>query len=514
MRETREAPTSDPHSRAPEERALLWAVVGACVAHVLLTGGDTIDDAYISLRYAQNLTRGDGLVFNPGERVEGYTNFLWVIVAAAAMALRAPPEISLVAVSTLACGVLAVHSVRRARALAADDPPAPGGLPAGAFTGALLATSTGLALHVNGGLESVAYAALLTLAGSALVDGRARAFAALTSLAFLTRPEGALLGLLGTAWLLQRSRRRAETLRDTVGVFALALAPYLAWKLWYYGALLPNTLRAKQPELATGLRYVAWLAAWAAALLGAASLGAPATLRSRPRRAYLAMWAAHTAAVALQGGDWMDGYRLLLPSLPWLFIALDAPLRALFARPKSPRGWVGALAALGALGWWLHANGASTLAQRDKVTRTTMRDAVRVALMREITAKGYRSVATFDIGLTGYAAPGLRVVDLGGLTDVAIARAPGTHWEREIPEALFAARAPDLALITIALPSQQFSYGVERRIVNAPWFQRDYRGLCALNVVGAYALVIYVRRGLLSAPALDGCRTTDEVFHR
>ena len=269
---------------------MLWVVVGACVAHVLLTAGDTIDDAYISLRYAQNLTRGEGLVFNPGERVEGYTNFLWVLVAAGAMALRASPELSLVAVSVLAVSVLAVHAVRRARALAGDEPTAPGGLPAGVFTGALLATSTGLALHANGGLESVAYAALLTLAGSALVDGRARAFAALTSLAFLTRPEAALLGLLGTAWLLRRPRR-AETLRDTVGVFALALGPYLAWKLWYYGALLPNTLHAKRPELEVGLRYVSPFVAWGGALLGAAALvsvSAPTSLAvSRARAAGL-----------------------------------------------------------------------------------------------------------------------------------------------------------------------------------------------------------------------------------
>lgn len=43
-----------------------------------------LDDAMISMRYAKNLTEGNGLVFNPGgERVEGYTNFLWVLIMAA-----------------------------------------------------------------------------------------------------------------------------------------------------------------------------------------------------------------------------------------------------------------------------------------------------------------------------------------------------------------------------------------------------------------------------------------------
>ncbi len=34
------------------------------------------DDAFISFRYAENLVQGKGLVYNEGERVEGYTNFL------------------------------------------------------------------------------------------------------------------------------------------------------------------------------------------------------------------------------------------------------------------------------------------------------------------------------------------------------------------------------------------------------------------------------------------------------
>ena len=37
------------------------------------------DDAFISFRYVRNLLEGHGLVFNPGEYVEGYTNFLWIL---------------------------------------------------------------------------------------------------------------------------------------------------------------------------------------------------------------------------------------------------------------------------------------------------------------------------------------------------------------------------------------------------------------------------------------------------
>ena len=44
-----------------------------------------LDDAYISYRYAENLVRGEGLVLNRGERVEGYSNFLYVLAVAPAL---------------------------------------------------------------------------------------------------------------------------------------------------------------------------------------------------------------------------------------------------------------------------------------------------------------------------------------------------------------------------------------------------------------------------------------------
>src|SRR4051812_38733846 len=41
------------------------------------------DDQMISMRYARHLANGNGLGWNPGQRVEGYTNFLWTLVMAA-----------------------------------------------------------------------------------------------------------------------------------------------------------------------------------------------------------------------------------------------------------------------------------------------------------------------------------------------------------------------------------------------------------------------------------------------
>lgn len=41
------------------------------------------DDAFISLRYADRLLNGHGLTWTDGQRVEGYSNILWILLIAA-----------------------------------------------------------------------------------------------------------------------------------------------------------------------------------------------------------------------------------------------------------------------------------------------------------------------------------------------------------------------------------------------------------------------------------------------
>jgi arabinofuranosyltransferase len=68
-------------------------VVAAVAGLVLLAWVNRFiqDDAFISFRYAENLVRGEGLVWNQGERVEGYSNFLWTILIAGGMKLGFEP---------------------------------------------------------------------------------------------------------------------------------------------------------------------------------------------------------------------------------------------------------------------------------------------------------------------------------------------------------------------------------------------------------------------------------------
>jgi hypothetical protein len=74
------------------------AVVGAVLGLAALSAYNalyffpvTVDDAFISLRYAWNLAEGLGFVFNPGERVEGYSNPSWTLLATAFLLLDIEP---------------------------------------------------------------------------------------------------------------------------------------------------------------------------------------------------------------------------------------------------------------------------------------------------------------------------------------------------------------------------------------------------------------------------------------
>ena len=68
-------------------------VVALFVCHVLYLAG-VAEDAFISFRFARNLVEGYGLVWNPGEPpVEGYTNFLWLMLAALLLRLGLDPVI-------------------------------------------------------------------------------------------------------------------------------------------------------------------------------------------------------------------------------------------------------------------------------------------------------------------------------------------------------------------------------------------------------------------------------------
>ena len=75
----RSGPENNHSARAWITPAAAVVVIGAMA---WLTRRYFMDDAFIGFRYLNNLLSGRGLVFNPGERVEGITNLGWVLALA------------------------------------------------------------------------------------------------------------------------------------------------------------------------------------------------------------------------------------------------------------------------------------------------------------------------------------------------------------------------------------------------------------------------------------------------
>ena len=251
--------------------------IGACLPWLALLallaslGWFTVDDAYISFRYARNLLEGHGLVFNPGEYVEGYSNFLWVLELAALWRLTGvPPEVYAPWLSVL-CTAATIATVLwwtfRLPGLKARR------LTAWMALGFLCASAAFGVWTSAGGLETRQFTLFVVLAvalTSARPHSRGALFLASTSLglAALTRPEGPLFALCCFAWFgaqrLVADDRRLDW-RDAACLVAPCLLIVVAHYLFrhaYYGEWLPNTYYAKhvRPWYGRGLPYLAMAA--------------------------------------------------------------------------------------------------------------------------------------------------------------------------------------------------------------------------------------------------------------
>jgi arabinofuranosyltransferase len=228
------------------------------------------DDAFISFRYARNLAEGNGLVFNVGERVEGYTNFLWTAILAVAYRLGAdlPSAARLLGAlfSVATVGALALFS--RTSLLRLPDT-----IPAGLrpflllLAPLLLCFFDSWAAWAAGGLENVLSAFLVTsaLLAYATYLGNAKrhtlTWAALGfAFAILNHPTNALFALVVAIDVLWRARGASSPrtpsspsstfvplahLMPAVLLFLAVVGTWTVWRLLYYGDLLPNTFHAK-----------------------------------------------------------------------------------------------------------------------------------------------------------------------------------------------------------------------------------------------------------------------------
>jgi len=221
------------------------------------------DDAMISMRYAWNLAHGEGLVWNPGERVEGITNLLWTFYMAVFAGLLAKPAAVLAVQISGAVLIL----VAAAFGMKVGDELLEGGPLAGRRFLSVLFFAVALSYYPFAfwsmmGMEAALQSALLFAAIwlALRVDRRARrsiALGVVMGLLFLTRPDSAVqIALILTfrvSGIFRQPGWRKAILVEA-GVVAAFVLGVTIFRLAYYGSPVPNTYDLKMVGYPLSLR--------------------------------------------------------------------------------------------------------------------------------------------------------------------------------------------------------------------------------------------------------------------
>ncbi len=205
------------------------------------------EDAFITFRFARNLAEGNGPVFNTGEQVEGYSNFLWMSLIACAHKLG----LDMIMFSRLAgalCNTLTLFFTwfipYRYFALGGWS----------ALLGPLLYILF-VPFHYTAtiGLETSAFTLFIILGTCLVMDAQDKPLRfSLASLVFLllalTRPEGNLYFAFFACYVLMRKLLFKEVVKPFVPgclLFITGYGMFMLWRFSYYHLLFPNTYYAK-----------------------------------------------------------------------------------------------------------------------------------------------------------------------------------------------------------------------------------------------------------------------------
>jgi hypothetical protein len=316
---------------------LALLIVTTLVVHAQDYLGFFADDSFISLRYAKRLLQGHGLTWSDGDRVEGYTNFLWVIVIAAVGAFGSDlvPVAHTVGLVTMSIAVLAVAAPNVSRRAAALLPACAASLalclcgPVATWSVGGLETPLLCALHVTG----MVFVLRIVDADQA-ARGDWIAAGSCWALAAVTRPDGLLVPCAAAAALVVVRLFRKQALKDALLLVALPLAAagvHLLARRLYYGEWVPNTYYAKvAPSWNRAKEGLAYVLTSQVTLIGLSPplvltvLAAITNVRRRRRIVLvsipLVVWVVYVMAV---GGDIMRHYRHVVPAM-FLIALLDA----------------------------------------------------------------------------------------------------------------------------------------------------------------------------------------------
>jgi len=427
-------------------KKLAWALPVLSLLVVLFWGilwwPYTVDDSYITYRYSLNTAKGLGAVFNPGERVEGYSSPLWMVVLALTTWAGLDP-VPVSKVLGLGAALALVWIFGAALRRWGVEPWIAG------FAMLWLATTPTLHVYSSSGMETlwfalaVAAAALLP-AGTAAPGARAWWIGIGIVTVPLLRPEGILVaGLLTLLWVIQY---RSHEARLALLAAWLVLAGWFVWRFSYYGAWLPNTFVAKPSPI---------IRTFAGGHLGFGAFKLFDSLRDNLlpalaeqggtlalflvlaalalKREVGALWSAALAAAAgtffvvYARSDWMLGFRFAIPfAAPFLFLAaLGAD--GLRERMRGPKGRGLGLLAAACVSWWCVWSTIQTGEYLSRHGQGTVNTAMNAEVYERIgkwlgenSRPGDRLLA-YEVGAVAYAS-GIYIIDQHGLITPDVAR--------------------------------------------------------------------------------------------
>ena len=329
-------------------RVILLVIIAIFVVHAISLNF-TQDDAFISYRYVGNFINGHGLVFNPGERVEGYTNFLWIIL----LSIFAKFGLDIIVVSKIlgiGSGCVTLFLLYKISALffqkkkrltgpTKEGASSPQDWFFALFPSLLLASNSAFAYWSISGLETVFFlmAILLSVYFYLLIFNsiNQRLMMLFGALSTLIRPEGVLIFVI---LMLHKLFFKKDKLKDcllSLAGFIALLLPFLIFKIIYYGDILPNSFYAKTgfslEYIKSGLGYF-WLFLRHYALWGILYLLPILFYKSldKEQKLFLLFIYIYTFYVIMIGGDVLMVHRFFLPVLPFLYLFYALLIRKLF----------------------------------------------------------------------------------------------------------------------------------------------------------------------------------------
>jgi hypothetical protein len=221
----------------------------AAILARLIPGTRTIDDAYITFRYARNILAGNGFVYNPGERLLGTTTPLYtILLAACGIALNGAqtnfPQVALV-INALADALACLLLYKLGKTL---SHPITG--IASALIWAIAPYSVTFAI---GGLETSLYVLLILASLYSHITQKHVYSALFSALAFLLRPDALIFislivldRLIYTIWQYRQNHKVSfKSLLFEASIFLLPTLTWLIFAWTYFGNILPHSMLAK-----------------------------------------------------------------------------------------------------------------------------------------------------------------------------------------------------------------------------------------------------------------------------